>query len=724
MRATHQILLAVALGTVCCSQSSAAQTVLQSHIIWSIAHEGCRAFSGNQLNPTEAMRQCFIAKETGNPDAGNLLKTAPADKLLDAVKESLILAYSEYQIPANFEWVLSHERQLELFRELGRSKDYEQIRAIYYQKQAHNPNAKYALSAVSDAQIQALLDTPRLTVLIDEATTFEQLAQIDSLTTSTATTTASATTLGFLLTATYGFSSTSVKRIVLEKNKQFPQTLGDPAQIQIPAGTQVTLPSIPRIGEVATVPLRPSTGITTCDSGLCNIVDERVFEIAHLRAEGAQVEPEIFGHIESPAGQLQSVSQPSAADYGWYLNWLGLDSIEGADLHLGSQVAIAVVDSGADIDHPDLKPSFWSTPSAVADARWPAGAPGYDFLRHTAEPRDENNDSHGTHVSGLVVGEQISKWKTDFGQALGHYLRLVELKVAGSHNVVDSGTVQNAIVGGVGKGVRIFNCSFELGNESEMLRGYVKSDDRRANTLFVIAAGNYGAISKGSNLDEDSFRHMTFRGDDGIPFSDVLLVAALDEQGKIASFSNYGPKTVAIAAPGNNISSTTRNNGYGLLAGSSQAAPFVTLTAAILLSELPSLFLPEIRQRILDTCDWVPELVPYVHDGCRLNILKATTVNTDLIQLKSGVMIKGTVLAAQIPHSTANPASPKYERVWFDDNSQMTIVTTDGRYSVPATSLPSITIQLAKPSDCTGQLAGTSCVIQTSTVRDIVFRAM
>jgi hypothetical protein len=129
------------------SRLAVAQATLQTHIIWSIAHEGCSAFSDNAPNPPETMRACFLAKESRNPEATALLTTVAPSELVEAIKQSLTLAYDQYQIPANFEWVLSHEHQLELFRELGRSKDYRQIRTIYYRKQLHNPNARNVLSA-------------------------------------------------------------------------------------------------------------------------------------------------------------------------------------------------------------------------------------------------------------------------------------------------------------------------------------------------------------------------------------------------------------------------------------------------------------------------------------------------------------------------------------------------------------------------------------------------
>ena len=272
-----------------------------------------------------------------------------------------------------------------------------------------------------------------------------------------------------------------------------------------------------------------------------------------------------------------------------------------------------------------------------------------------------------------------------------------------------------------------FNFSFELASKSTMLRQYLSSDELRANALFIIAAGNNGAINKGANLDTSSLNGSFRKGDvltTGGPLPDVIFVAALDEHGKLAGFSNYGNKTVEIAAPGSNISSTIRNNGYGLLSGTSQAAPFVTLTAAILLAEFPSLSLPEIHHRIVDTCDWVPEFKPFIHDGCKLNIQKAITSNVDLLELKSGLLLKGTVAPAQIsiPDSSQGANGSKYERAWFGDDGQLIIVTTNGRFTKPVSGMQSIMIKMTQPADCAFQVTGDMCAIPVSMIRDIIFR--
>ena len=72
-----------------------------------MAHEGCQAYSGDKLRPIPELRDCFPSKEAHNNDAVVLIKNATDGQLHDTVIEAVKLAYTLYQIPENFEWVLT-----------------------------------------------------------------------------------------------------------------------------------------------------------------------------------------------------------------------------------------------------------------------------------------------------------------------------------------------------------------------------------------------------------------------------------------------------------------------------------------------------------------------------------------------------------------------------------------------------------------------------------------
>src|SRR5262249_17107241 len=108
--------------------------------------------------------------------------------------------------------------------------------------------------------------------------------------------------------------------------------------------------------------------------------------------------------------------------------------------------------------------------------------------------------------------------------------------------------------------------------------------------VFVAAAGNSGA-----NNDTTFFSPASYH------LPNMLVVAATDSNGNLASFSNYGPTTVDVGAPGVNIYSTLPNNSYGFLSGTSMATPHVTGVVALLLSQHPTWTYSQLIQRITTT---------------------------------------------------------------------------------------------------------------------------
>jgi subtilisin family serine protease len=97
----------------------------------------------------------------------------------------------------------------------------------------------------------------------------------------------------------------------------------------------------------------------------------------------------------------------------------------------------------------------------------------------------------------------------------------------------------------------------------------------------------------------------------------------LDRNDQLASFSNYGAKTVHIAAPGREIDSTWLNDGYREASGTSMAAPQVAGIAALILANEPKLSMAKLRERILKSVDKLDSLSGKVAAGGRLSASKA-----------------------------------------------------------------------------------------------------
>ena len=153
----------------------------------------------------------------------------------------------------------------------------------------------------------------------------------------------------------------------------------------------------------------------------------------------------------------------------------------------------------------------------------------------------------------------------------------------------------NAIYYAVDHGAQIINASWGFYEQSKSLDdaiAYAKSKG----VLFVASAGNNGQ-------DNDTSVHYP----SNCPYDNVIAVAAMDTDGSIASFSNYGSKTVQIMAPGVGITTTTINDGYvSNAAGTSFATPFVTGVAAMVLSQSPNMNYVTLRQIILSSATKTP----------------------------------------------------------------------------------------------------------------------
>jgi subtilisin family serine protease len=138
-------------------------------------------------------------------------------------------------------------------------------------------------------------------------------------------------------------------------------------------------------------------------------------------------------------------------------------------------------------------------------------------------------------------------------------------------------------------GAKISSNSWGGGGESAALKEAIQRA-HAAGSLFIAAAGN-----NSSNNDT------TPNFPSNYPVPNVLAVAAIDNQGKLASFSNYGKKMVHIAAPGVNVYSSVLGGSYGMKSGTSMATPHVSGIAALIASNEPNLTNVEIKERIIQT---------------------------------------------------------------------------------------------------------------------------
>ena len=302
-----------------------------------------------------------------------------------------------------------------------------------------------------------------------------------------------------------------------------------------------------------------------------------------------------------------------------------IDATEAWNAITGSSgVVVAVIDEGVDINHPDLKDNIWTNPGEIAGNRvdddkngYVDDVNGYDFADNDASVYDRDlisggGDEHGTHVAGTIAAAGNNAAGIT---GVGWRTRIMPLKFLGADGGYTSDAIE-AVNYAVNKGVKISNNSWGGGGKSQALQDAIARADANGH-LFVAAAGNGGSDKVGDN--NDRYPHYP----SGYSNSNIVAVAATGDRDTRASFSNFGAKSVDLAAPGVNILSTLPGNTYGSYSGTSMAAPHVAGVAALVKSQNPAFDDGKIKSRLLNTVDKKISLDGRVLAGGRLNAARA-----------------------------------------------------------------------------------------------------
>ncbi len=298
--------------------------------------------------------------------------------------------------------------------------------------------------------------------------------------------------------------------------------------------------------------------------------------ITHARGTTSIVRPHVRAHAAQAGGQLD----------GLHAVWTQPGMVPALG---GSGAVVAIVDSGADLGHASLLTHLWTNPGEVPGNGLDDDGNGYVDDVHGANilaPNSPPDDGygHGTAVAGLVAaGDDEAAGVT--GAAPG--ARLMIVRVLGDDGEGDTEQLAAGITYAVRNHASVINCSVN----SEFDSPAVDAAIARANDAgipVVAAAGNDGV-----DLDENQ----TYPA--STDSAAVVSVAATQAPGTIAGFSNYGRRSVDLAAPGVDLVTTYTDDSFTTLSGTSAAAPLVSATLADARTARPQATLTQVRAALM-----------------------------------------------------------------------------------------------------------------------------
>jgi len=294
-----------------------------------------------------------------------------------------------------------------------------------------------------------------------------------------------------------------------------------------------------------------------------------------------------------------------------------INALKAWDLTTGSRaVRIAIIDTGIDYNHPDLKNNMWEN---TAEKNGKPGVDddqngfvddihGYDFANKDGDPMDGHG--HGTHCSGTIGAIHNNN------QGVAGVMDQVEL--VGLKFLTDSGSgstldAVEAINYATKLNVDVMSNSWGGGPYSQALFDVIKVASE-AGIIFVAAAGNAS-----SNNDDASQYPASYE------VENVIAVASHTIADNLSSFSCYGKKSVEVAAPGSNIYSTVKGGGYATYSGTSMATPHVAGALGLMISHTGRLVHNEMRERVLLTSNYVKSYKNKTVTGGRLDVYNLIT---------------------------------------------------------------------------------------------------
>lgn len=305
-------------------------------------------------------------------------------------------------------------------------------------------------------------------------------------------------------------------------------------------------------------------------------------------------------------------------------------------------IVVAIIDTGIDVNHEDLKSNLWKNPGEVGtDSKgrdketngidddkngYVDDVYGWNFVSNNKDLTD--NHGHGTHIAG-IIGAEANNGKGISG--ISPEVSLMVLKYY-DPKVPNTDNLKNTIKSihyAIENGAHIINYSGGGTDYSKEEYEAVRLAEQKG-ILFVAAAGN-----EQSNSDKNHYYPADY------PLNNIISVTAINPSTEVLPSSNWGVETVDIAAPGQNINSTLPKNYYGLMTGTSQATAFVSGAAVLIKANKPTFKYSDIKRHILATGDADMGLAQKTRTSRQLNLFKCLTVLDQNVSV-SGLIISDT----------------------------------------------------------------------------------
>ena len=244
----------------------------------------------------------------------------------------------------------------------------------------------------------------------------------------------------------------------------------------------------------------------------------------------------------------------------------------------GAGVTVAVVDSGVDADHPQLR-------------RAGKVLPGRNFFESANLPGNFDCVSHGTGVAGIIAADPAA----GIGfHGIAPDARILPVRIS-AQDIAENGQALRIDLAALGNGIRYaVNAGATVINLS--IAGFADFPEMRSAVAYAVAKDVLVVAAVGNGQQDGAAELPSFPA----AYDGVLGVGAIDIDGAHTSSSQVGPY-VDLVAPGAGVLTATRVAGHAYASGTSYAAPFVSATAALVRAAWPELSAPEVAQRLLAT---------------------------------------------------------------------------------------------------------------------------